>query len=71
MLQTALEQRGLKFKMAARTQRLISDGSDHIKAVRFEDGSELDCDLFIMAIGVRPNIALARESGLIVKEVSS
>ena len=64
MLRTALEQRGLKFKMAARTQRLISDGNDHIKAVRFEDGSELECDLFIMAIGVRPNIVLAREAGL-------
>ena len=64
MLRAALEQRGLKFKMAAKTQRLISDGKDHIKSVRFEDGSELECDLFIMAIGVRPNIALAQESGL-------
>jgi nitrite reductase (NADH) large subunit len=64
MLRTALEQRGLKFKMAAKTQRLIGDGSDHIKAVRFEDGSELECDLFIMAIGVRPNMALAQEAGL-------
>jgi len=64
MLQKELEQRGLKFKMAAKTQRLISDGSDHIKAVRFEDGSELECDLFIMAIGVRPNMVLAQEAGL-------
>ena len=64
MLRTALEQRGLKFKMAAKTQWLISDGSDHIKAVRFEDGSELECDLFIMAIGVRPNMTLAQEAGL-------
>ena len=38
--------------------------ADHIKAVRFEDGSELECDLFIMAIGVRPNMALAQEAGL-------
>lgn len=64
MLRTALEHRGLKFRMAARTQRLISNGSDHIKAVRFEDGSELECDLFVMAIGVQPNITLAREAGL-------
>ena len=64
MLKKELERRGLKFKMAAKTQRLISDGSDHIKAVRFEDGSELECDLFIMAIGVRPNMALAQEAGL-------
>ena len=64
MLQKELEQRGLKFKMAAKTQRLISDGRDHIRAVCFEDGSELECDLFIMAIGVRPNMALAQEAGL-------
>jgi nitrite reductase (NADH) large subunit len=64
MLRTALEQRGLKFKMPVKTQRLISDGRDHIKAVRFEDGSELGCDLFILAIGVRPNMTLAQEAGV-------
>lgn len=64
MLQKELELRGLKFKMAAKTQRLISDGNDHITAVRFDDGSELQCDLFIMAIGVRPNIVLAKEAGV-------
>ncbi|MDD5580558.1 MAG: FAD-dependent oxidoreductase [Methylobacter sp.] len=64
MLQTALEQRGLKFKMSAKTQHLTGDEKGHITAVRFEDGSELDCDLFIMAVGVRPNISLAQEAGL-------
>ncbi|MDD5265537.1 MAG: FAD-dependent oxidoreductase [Methylococcales bacterium] len=64
MLQTELEQRGLKFKMAAKTQQLIGDDNGHVKAVRFEDGSQLECDLFIMAIGVRPNIALAQEAGI-------
>ncbi|MGZ8190679.1 MAG: NAD(P)/FAD-dependent oxidoreductase [Methylococcaceae bacterium] len=64
MLQTELERRGLKFKMAARTQALLGDANGHITAVCFEDGSQLACDLFIMAIGVRPNIALAQEAGL-------
>ena len=64
MLQKELEQRGLKFKMAAKTQQLIGDENGHIKAVRFEDGSELECDLFIMAIGVRPNMALAQDAGV-------
>ena len=64
MLQKELEQRGLKFKMAAKTRQLIGDENGHIKAVRFEDGSELECDLFIMAIGVRPNMALAQEAGV-------
>jgi nitrite reductase (NADH) large subunit len=64
MLQKELEQRGLKFKMPAKTERLISNGRDHVKAVRFEDGSELECDLFIMAIGVLPNMELAKKAGL-------
>jgi len=64
LLQQALEKRSLKFKMPAKTQELVDDGNGHVKAVRFADGSELACDLFVMAIGVRPNMALAQESGL-------
>ncbi len=64
MLQKELEQRRLKFKMAAKTRQLIGDENGHITAVLFEDDSELACDLFIMAIGVRPHITLAQESGL-------
>ena len=64
MLQTELEQRGLKFKMAAKLKQLSGDGKGHISAVAFEDGSRLECDLFITAIGVSPNITLAQEAGI-------
>jgi len=64
MLQEQLEQRGLKFKLSAHARELVGDDAGHISAVRFDDGSELACDLFIMAIGVAPNITLAKHSGL-------
>lgn len=64
LLQKELEQKGIRFKMAAKPHQLIGNEKNHIKAVLFEDGSELACDLFIMAIGVRPNIKLAQETGL-------
>jgi nitrite reductase (NADH) large subunit len=64
LLQAELEQKGIKFKMAAKLNTLLGDANHHITAVRFADGSELDCDLFIMAIGVRPNITLAKQAGL-------
>lgn len=64
LLQTELAQRGIEFKMPAKTERLLGDSNGHITAVRFEDGSELACDLFVMAIGVRPNMALAQGAGL-------
>ena len=74
MLQQALEARGIHFKMPARTQKLIADDNNHIIAVHFEDGSKLKCDLFITAIGVRPNMKLAQtakihcERGIVVND---
>ena len=64
MLQRELEVRGLHFKMSARAQQLISDDDGHIKAVGFDYGSELECDLFITAVGIRPNLALAEKAKL-------
>jgi len=64
LLQAELEQKGIKFKMAAKLQQLLGNDSNHITGVSFTDGSQLDCDLFVMAIGVRPNITLAQSAGL-------
>lgn len=64
LLQAELEQKGIKFKMAAKLKCLIGDANQHITTVLFEDGTELDCNLFIMAIGVRPNISIAKQAGL-------
>jgi NAD(P)H-nitrite reductase large subunit len=64
LLQQELLSRHVHFKMPADTQELLSNESGHVRAVRFADGSELACDLFVMAIGVRPNIELAEKAGL-------
>lgn len=64
MLQGEFERRGVKFKMNAQTDALIGDEQAHVKAVRFTDGSELECDLLVLAVGVQPNIALAKQAGL-------
>ncbi|MFA6163848.1 MAG: FAD-dependent oxidoreductase [Methylobacter sp.] len=64
LLQTELEQRGLKFRMAANVKQLLGDENGHITGAEFEDGGELECDLFVMAIGVRPNMALAQQAGI-------
>lgn len=64
LLKLELQKRGVHFNMPARTETLIDDGDGHIKAVQFADGSEIPCDLFVMAIGVRPNMALAKSAGI-------
>ena len=64
LLQNELEQRGIVFKMSAKLKALIGNENKHIIAAQFEDKSELACDLFITAIGIEPNITLAKEAGL-------
>jgi nitrite reductase (NADH) large subunit len=69
LLQAELEGRGLKFKLAAKTTAAISDSQDHVAAVSFIDtqtgiSTQLDCDLFVVAIGVHPNMTLAQAAGI-------
>lgn len=64
LLQLELEQRGIQFKMASKLQALIGDAQDHIRAVELADGTQLCCDLLVIAIGVRPNMALAQAAGI-------
>ncbi len=62
MLKQSLEERGLTFLMEAQTSEILGDTT--VQGVRFADGSELDADLVVMAVGIRPNIALAQEAGI-------
>ncbi|RKP53282.1 NAD(P)/FAD-dependent oxidoreductase [Pararobbsia silviterrae] len=62
LLQQALEAKGIRFVMSARTAQIVGD--DRVSAVRFEDGREVAADLVVMTAGVRPNIELARQAGL-------
>jgi NAD(P)H-dependent nitrite reductase small subunit len=62
LLRASLMSRGIAFKMPAQTTELLGD--ERIRAVRFKDGSEIPADLVVMAVGVRPNIELARAAGL-------
>lgn len=62
LLKQALETRGLKFKMNARTEKI--QGEARVEKIYFDDGTILETDLVIMAIGIRPNMVLAANSGL-------
>ncbi len=62
LLRASLEARGLAFAMPAMTEAILGD--DRVRAVRLKDGTEIPADLVVMAVGIRPNIALARASGL-------
>ncbi len=64
MLQKALQERGMQFLMSAQTQALLGNADGRVQAVRFKDGSEVPADLVVMAVGIRPNTALAESMRL-------
>ncbi|QNN56854.1 NAD(P)/FAD-dependent oxidoreductase [Diaphorobacter ruginosibacter] len=62
LLKQSLMERGMKFLMGAHTQELLGDdATGRVRAVRFKDGSEVPADLVVMAVGIRPNTALAEK----------
>jgi nitrite reductase (NADH) large subunit len=68
LLQASLEQRGMKFLIGAQTQELVGNDDGRVKAIRFKDGTELPADLVVMAVGIRPNTALAESMRLHVNK---
>jgi nitrite reductase (NADH) large subunit len=62
LLKASLESRGLRFMMEAQTAAIT--GGERVEGVRFADGSEIHADLVVMAVGIRPNIALAQDAGI-------
>jgi nitrite reductase (NADH) large subunit len=64
LLRKSLEDRGLSFMMGAQTQELIPDKDGRVMALKFKDGKEIPADLVVMAVGIRPNVALAQSMRL-------
>ncbi|HWO99881.1 MAG TPA: nitrite reductase large subunit NirB [Methylococcus sp.] len=62
LLQRALEESGLEFRMEAQTEAILGD--NRVEAVRCKDGTEIPADLVVMAVGIRPNIELAKAAGI-------
>jgi nitrite reductase (NADH) large subunit len=64
LLRQSLQARGLKFLMGAQTEALLAGDNGRLGAVRFKDGTEVPADLVVMAVGIRPNTALAESMRL-------
>jgi nitrite reductase (NADH) large subunit len=56
--------RGLAFAMPALSEAI--EGRGRVEALRLADGARLPAAMVVMAVGVRPRVALAREAGLAV-----
>ena len=65
LLRKSLESKGIKILCGANSKEIVgADGK--VRALMLDDGTELPCDLLVMAVGIRPNVALAKDAGIAV-----
>jgi nitrite reductase (NADH) large subunit len=62
-LQSALEARGVMFRLEASTTEIIGVNGK-VSAITFKSGERIETDLVVMAVGIRPNVWLAESCGL-------
>jgi len=63
LLSGALVERGVETVLAAQSEEI--EGKDgRVSGLRLKDGRVLPCDILVMAVGIRPNAALAKAAGL-------
>ncbi len=59
-----IEGMGVRFLGSTSAQRLLTDDHGILTGIELSDGSVLDCDIVIFAIGITPRDDLARNAGL-------
>jgi len=64
MLEAELRKQGMKFLLSKKTKRILGD--ERVTGVQFDDGTSVEADLVVMAVGIRPNVELAKSTGLTV-----
>jgi len=63
MLKKSIEDKGIRIITEANTEELLGmDG--HVTQLRLKDGTVLDAELVVFAVGIRPNKTLAEQAGL-------
>ncbi|WP_425916918.1 nitrite reductase small subunit NirD [Acinetobacter sp. TSRC1-2] len=63
LLRQSIEAKGINIITQANTEQLIGE-NEHVTQIKLKDGTVLDADLVVFAVGIRPNMALAQSAGL-------
>lgn len=71
LLEKYLRGNGVDVRKGSRVVRLLGDGSGRVAGVETADGQRVEADLVVMAIGVRPNVELAKGAGLTIGETGA
>jgi nitrite reductase (NADH) large subunit len=63
LLTQALGERGVETVLGANSEAILGEDGG-VAGLKLTDGRVLPCALLVMAVGIRPNVALARAAGL-------
>jgi nitrite reductase (NADH) large subunit len=63
LLQQALTARGVETLLEAHSEEIVGEDG-RVSGLRLKDGRLIPCELLVMAVGIRPNTALAKSAGL-------
>jgi nitrite reductase (NADH) large subunit len=64
LLTPAMEALGVEVLLQHATDAVLTDAAGRVRGLRFASGTELTCDLVVVAVGIRPHVELARTAGL-------
>ena len=65
LLTEALAQRGVETVLSAQSEAILGEGG-RVSGLKLSDGRVLPCSILVMAVGIRPNTALAKAAGLAI-----
>ena len=66
ILRRSVEGLGIGVHTEKRTTEVLVEDA-RLTGITFSDGSRLDCDMLVIAAGIRPNVGLAQRAGLTVE----
>jgi nitrite reductase (NADH) large subunit len=67
LLAPAMQRLGVEVLLSHATRAVVADERGLVTGLAFANGARLDCDLVVIAVGIRPHVALAHEAGLAVE----
>ncbi|MDR2192408.1 MAG: FAD-dependent oxidoreductase [Endomicrobium sp.] len=62
LIQSRIEQNDIDFKLGVSVSEV--EGGNSVSRAILSNGESLECDILIIAVGVRPNVKLAKDAGL-------
>ncbi len=65
LLTEALSQRGVETVLSAQSEAILGEDGK-VSGLKLSDGRVLPCSILVMAVGIRPNTALAKAAGISV-----